>query len=64
MRDSADRLQQWYAAGCAGPRPPGRLRPYVPPTLGRVERALGGVVYRYGDDPDGRPRALRGTDQF
>lgn len=64
FRESAARLDAWHAGGQAGPRPPGRLRRYVMPEVGRLERALGHVVYRYASDPDGRPLRMRGTNEF
>ncbi|MCL8252731.1 phospholipase D-like domain-containing protein [Aeromicrobium fastidiosum] len=61
---SARRLDDWYDGGCVGPRPPGRLRRLHPPHLSRWRRAAATVPYLLLHDPDGRPRRLRGTDDF
>jgi phosphatidylserine/phosphatidylglycerophosphate/cardiolipin synthase-like enzyme len=57
--DSAANLQRWHDGGRTGPRPPGRLRPYVRPTLSRATRAWATPLYRVLPDPDGRPVSLR-----
>lgn len=64
MRESAARLDAWHVGGRRGQRPPGRLRSYVLPRLSPLERAVGRPIYRYADDPDGRPLSMRGTDRF
>jgi hypothetical protein len=51
---AARALDDWYAGGCAGPRPPGRLRVHHPPRLSRVERVWGTPLFRLLYDPDGR----------
>jgi phosphatidylserine/phosphatidylglycerophosphate/cardiolipin synthase-like enzyme len=56
--EAARGLDDWYAAGQAGPRPPGRLRHLPPPDPGALERALTTVPYLGLHDPDGRPRRL------
>ena len=61
---SAERLDDWYAGGCVGPRPPGRLRRLRPPRLSWWRRALATVPYLLLHDPDGRPRRLRRTQEF
>jgi phosphatidylserine/phosphatidylglycerophosphate/cardiolipin synthase-like enzyme len=61
---SAAALQGWYRAGCAGPRPPGRLRPYPVPTMGAGTRRWAAPVYRMLYDPDGRPGRLRRSGRF
>ena len=61
---SAARLDAWWESGKAGPRPPGRLRRLHLPELGPVRRALALAPYLVLHDPDGRPKALRHTDQF
>ena len=48
-------LDDWYAGGQAGPRPPGRLRRLQPPELPRLKRALALPLYLRMHDPDGRP---------
>jgi phosphatidylserine/phosphatidylglycerophosphate/cardiolipin synthase-like enzyme len=62
--DAATRLQSWYEGGCRGPRPSGRLRPYIAPALKWWTRRWSGVLYRIVHDPDGRPRALRRAGAF
>ena len=58
------RLDDWYAAGQPGPRPPGRLRRLQPPDLPRLKRALALPLYLRLHDPDGRPGPLRKKDEF
>ena len=60
----ASELQRWHDDGRAGPRPPGRLRPYLLPELSRLTRAWATPLYRTVYDPDGRPLALRRRHQF
>jgi len=62
--ECAAALDGWYAAGRAGPRPPGRLRRLEPPELGPVTRALALPFYLMVHDPDGRPKPLRKRDEF
>ncbi len=57
-------LEDWYAAGCPGPRPPGRLRRLAPPEVGPMTRLLARPFYQLVHDPDGRPKDLRRTDGF
>jgi len=61
---SAGALEQWYRAGCVGPRPAGRLRPYPVPVLGAATRRWAGPVYRVLYDPDGRPGRMRRAGRF
>jgi phosphatidylserine/phosphatidylglycerophosphate/cardiolipin synthase-like enzyme len=61
---SADELEKWYADGCVGPRPPGRLRRYRSPVVPRSTRTVAAALYRRFYDPDGRPRALRRRHAF
>ncbi len=61
---SASRLQRWHDSSRAGPRPPGRLRPYALPPLRWPTLLWATPVYRTLYDPDGRPRRLRRTDRF
>ncbi len=60
---SADALQAWREGGCAGPRPPGRLRPIGSRPLRPATRLWAQLLYRTIYDPDGRPvrMRLRGT---
>lgn len=61
---AVDELEKWYADGCVGPRPPGRLRHYRLPTVARWRRTVASLLYRRVFDPDGRPRALRRARAF
>jgi phosphatidylserine/phosphatidylglycerophosphate/cardiolipin synthase-like enzyme len=61
---SAAALHRWHQDGQSGPRPPGRLRPYVLPRLSRFTRAWATPLYRTVYDPDGRPLALRRRHEF
>jgi len=62
--ETAAALDEWHAGGQVGERPAGRLRRLEPPRIGRFRRALAAVPYRVVHDPDGRPRPIRGTDEF
>jgi hypothetical protein len=53
VRAAADRLNAWHAAGRAGRRPPGRLRPHQPEKLPLPIKAWSIPVYRLVYDPDG-----------
>jgi phosphatidylserine/phosphatidylglycerophosphate/cardiolipin synthase-like enzyme len=64
MRRAAEELDGWHAAGCRGPRPPGRLRTQPHRTGGTVRRWLATPVYNLAYDPDGRPRRLRLRNAF
>jgi phosphatidylserine/phosphatidylglycerophosphate/cardiolipin synthase-like enzyme len=64
LRSSADALDQWHAAGCKGPRPPGRLRNHRPQQVPPPQRGLARLSYRLVNDPDGRPLALRRRRSF
>ena len=59
LRSSAEALDRWHAAGCTGPRPPGRLRVHDPQPVPRLARPLTTLAYRLVNDPDGRPLKLR-----
>lgn len=54
MVSCAEALDQWYAGGRRGPRPPGRLRPHRTEDLGRLTRLWAAPAYRLFYDPDGR----------
>jgi phosphatidylserine/phosphatidylglycerophosphate/cardiolipin synthase-like enzyme len=54
MVSAAEALDAWYAAGCHGPRPPGRLRTHKPERLGLLTRMWAEPAYRMIYDPDGR----------
>jgi formyltetrahydrofolate-dependent phosphoribosylglycinamide formyltransferase len=60
VRRSAAALDRWYADGCRGPRPPGRLRSHrrrSPPS--RWRRWALAPAYFALLDPDGRPWRLK-----
>ncbi len=61
---SARALADWHRRGRSGTRPPGRLRPYDAPRLGRRTLAWARPLYRTVYDPDGRPRSLRRSGGF
>jgi phosphatidylserine/phosphatidylglycerophosphate/cardiolipin synthase-like enzyme len=52
---AAHELQLWYAGGCRGSRPPGRVLPHHSPELSLAQRVWARPVYRALYDPDGRP---------
>lgn len=56
---AAEALENWYAAGRRGPRPPGRLRPHRAERLGRFTRLWALPIYRAVYDPDGRSYRAR-----
>jgi phosphatidylserine/phosphatidylglycerophosphate/cardiolipin synthase-like enzyme len=62
-RDSAARLDAWHERP-DGPRPPGRLRAYLLPTVTGWRVPLARAMYRAICDPDGRPRAVRRARTF
>lgn len=64
FRQTAAALDTWYADGCRGPRPSGRLRRYVPPRLPTVKRVLATPLHHVLVDPDGRPLRLRRRNAF
>lgn len=55
----ATRLEEWYASGRRGERPPGRLRPLPEPDITRAVRPLAKALLARIHDPDGRPSELR-----
>jgi phosphatidylserine/phosphatidylglycerophosphate/cardiolipin synthase-like enzyme len=61
---SARRLDDWYAGGRRGPRPPGRLRRHHSTPLPAFTQRWAGALYRIVCDPDGRPRPLRREGAF
>ncbi|MEU9159884.1 phospholipase D family protein [Streptomyces sp. NPDC048424] len=61
---AAAALDAWHAGGRRGPRPPGRLRRYVPPDLGAAQRLLAAPLNRLLVDPDGRPMGMRRRNTF
>lgn len=62
--EAAAALDAWHEAGCRGPRPPGRLRRYVPPDLPTAKRVLATPLHHVLVDPDGRPLAMRRRNAF
>jgi phosphatidylserine/phosphatidylglycerophosphate/cardiolipin synthase-like enzyme len=63
-RAAGEALARWYAGGCVGPRPPGRVRPHRPDPLPRWAGWWARIAYRLVVDPDGRPRELRRSGWF
>ena len=59
LRKAADELDAWHASGRVGPRPTGRLRHHEPVPVATAVRPLARLIYRYINDPDGRPLGLR-----
>jgi phosphatidylserine/phosphatidylglycerophosphate/cardiolipin synthase-like enzyme len=59
LREAADELDAWHAAGRVGPRPPGRLRHHEPLPVAAAVQPLARLFFRYVNDPDGRPLRLR-----
>jgi phosphatidylserine/phosphatidylglycerophosphate/cardiolipin synthase-like enzyme len=59
LNASAEALDAWHDGGRRGPRPPGRLRPHRVDRLPLLTRLWATPVYRFLDDPDGRPLRLR-----
>jgi phosphatidylserine/phosphatidylglycerophosphate/cardiolipin synthase-like enzyme len=51
---TAEALDAWHESGCAGPRPPGRLRPHKIESMGLLTRVWAEPAYRLFYDPDGR----------
>lgn len=64
LRRAAAELDRWHAAGCAGPRPPGRLRRHARPQVPRSARGWAPLAVRVVLDPDGRPRDRRGARRW
>ena len=64
VRGSAAALEGWYAGGCSGPRPAGRLRPHRVEAPARWQQLLAGPAYRTVFDPDGRPPRMRLRREF
>jgi phosphatidylserine/phosphatidylglycerophosphate/cardiolipin synthase-like enzyme len=61
---SALELERWHGSGEQGPRPRGRLRPYLTPELSLRTRAWATPIYKAVYDPDGRPWRLRRRRAF
>ena len=64
MAKTAQTLDDWYADGRDGFRPPGRLRIYQLPSVSGPTRIAAAALYRFFYDPDGRPPALRRQRTF
>jgi phosphatidylserine/phosphatidylglycerophosphate/cardiolipin synthase-like enzyme len=62
FRRTAEELDAWYAGGCRGDRPPGRLRTVGQPSV--RHRFIASVLYRTVTDPDARPRAMRRANAY
>ena len=59
LRGSVAELDAWYAGGCGGPRPAGRLRTHVMAVPTPWQRRLAAPAYRTMVDPDGRPPRMK-----
>ena len=64
IRNSAQALDDWYAGGQVGPRPPGRMRRHGLNQGSAWQRALASPLYRTILDPDGRPLRRRLARRF
>lgn len=64
MVSCAEALDEWYAGGRRGPRPPGRLRPHRTEELGWLTRLWAAPAYRMFYDPDGRSYRARLRGQW
>jgi phosphatidylserine/phosphatidylglycerophosphate/cardiolipin synthase-like enzyme len=64
MRVAADRLDEWYAGGCRGPRPAGRVRNHPRRHGPEWAKRLIEPVYRLAYDPDGRSWGMRLRREF
>lgn len=64
FEEAAAALDGWYAGGCRGPRPAGRLRRYVAPDLSAARRLLATPLHHVLVDPDGRPFGMRRRNAF
>jgi phosphatidylserine/phosphatidylglycerophosphate/cardiolipin synthase-like enzyme len=62
--ETAAALDEWHRAGGRGTRPPGQVRAHEPGRNSAWQRPWAALAYRRFLDPDGRPRALRGTGRF
>lgn len=63
LADGAAALDSWRQAGCAGTRPPGRLRRHQMADVPISRRLLAAAMYHTVLDPDGRPWAERRRDR-
>jgi len=63
-RHATEALDRWHREGRQGPRPPGRVRPHPPARVPPWATWWARGLYRFVVDPDGRPRALRGKNDF
>ncbi len=62
LEKQAQQLEDWYAGGRRGARPPGGLRPHRAPQLSAARRRALEPVMRTVTDPDGRTWAMRRDD--
>ena len=63
-RSTAAALDRWYADGCQGPRPRGRIRAHHPQPVSRFQESWAGWLAHHLYDPDGRPTAARRANTF
>ncbi len=59
LRERVAGLDEWYAGGCVGPRPAGRLRTHVMAIPTPWQRVVASPAYRAVVDPDGRPPQMK-----
>lgn len=60
----AAELDAWHDNGHSGPRPPGRLRTYRPPSLSRTAKTFCTPLHHLLVDPDGRPFGMRRRNEY
>jgi phosphatidylserine/phosphatidylglycerophosphate/cardiolipin synthase-like enzyme len=63
-RARAEALDAWHHGGRAGDRAPGRVRSHAPEPVPWWGSWWSRPIHRFAIDPDGRPRALHGSNRF
>jgi phosphatidylserine/phosphatidylglycerophosphate/cardiolipin synthase-like enzyme len=63
-RERAGALDAWHRGKRRGERPPGRVRVHRPERVPLWASWWSRAIHRFAIDPDGRPRALRGSNRF
>ncbi|MET3206284.1 UNVERIFIED_ORG: phosphatidylserine/phosphatidylglycerophosphate/cardiolipin synthase-like enzyme [Arthrobacter sp. UYEF13] len=63
-KTTAEALDHWHDTGRRSPRPTGQVRHHTPEPVPPLQRIWADPLSRFVVDPDGRPRRLRGTNQF
>jgi hypothetical protein len=64
LKASADALDEWYAGGEVGARPPGHLRVHPRDHIPPSRRPFLHFLHAWVLDPDGRPRNLRSSGRY